>query len=174
MDEQDEMPDHTLSFVDVITNGLGSLLVLFFIMVLVQDVLHWSDEPEAPPSMTAPTDNPMMIVVRAKPGVAPVDAAGQSPWRFTPSAAGLGLSDSRGRDWDWGTDYAILISPEPIPNSARVALNTSWNPTDVIVEVYVGGGKNLVDAERVDGLLKVWPLPLRPIAQPAAPKGEQP
>ena len=161
MDELDDLPDQTLSFVDVITNGLGSLLILFFIMIVTQETLHWSRDREAPPTPLAPTDRPMMILVTIKPGRTGFDTTNkQSPWLFKPIASDLGLATERGRDWDWGKDYALLISPSPLPGNAQIGLNTPLLPNDVVVEIYAQGKKYTVPAERADGLLRVWPATL--------------
>ncbi|MCX7664701.1 MAG: hypothetical protein N2112_04065 [Gemmataceae bacterium] len=158
MDPQEPTPDHTLSFVDLITNGLGSLLVLFFILVLIQENLNWSNEPEALPTNSIPTNHPMMILVQLKPDRTPFDQSGQqSIWLFSRSASDLGISSTRGRDIDWGKDYALLLTPEILPRDFQVFLNSSHSVEDISVEIYFEGLKQTALPESVNGQLRIWP-----------------
>lgn len=158
MIDQETGNDSSLAFVDVITNGLGGLLVLFFIAVLVQNRLEWNGNSGT--SNPVKTDEfPFMLIVRperADQGVCFNPNADAWDIRGIPASK---FDRSRGKNLDWGVDYAILLASEPLdPARTAIKIRTMRN-VRLDVEVYPAGARQKtyqVNAQD-NQWIEVWP-----------------
>lgn len=150
--------DSSLAFVDVITNGLGGLLVMFFIVVLIQNNLEWSGDSGA--AKTVKTDEfPFVIIVR--PAVADnatcFDVVADV-WSINGLPPGV-IDETRGRNIDWGGDYAMFVAPVPlVPTQTTLKIRTTRD-AKLQVEVYPAGARQRtfeVDA-LASQFTEVWP-----------------
>jgi hypothetical protein len=158
MIDQENTNDSSLAFVDVITNGLGGLLVLFFIAVLVQNRLEWSGSSGA--SSPLRTDEfPFVLIARpSSTDSGECFNASSDIWDISGISSGK-LDRSRGKNLDWGVDYAILLASEPLdPARASIRIRT-MRSVQLDVEVYPAGARQKtyqVEAE-ANRWTEVWP-----------------
>lgn len=151
--------DTSLAFVDVITNGLGGMLVLFFIVVLVQSQLEWADQAESASSSSRQSE-PFVLIVTAEDGAAPFNVQDVDPlWKFDGLPAGQ-IAHQRGVQWDWGQAYAVFVSDRPLGLNARVSIRTPTVPVRLKVELYPSGAQKRtyeIRAEPGSRWTEVWP-----------------
>jgi hypothetical protein len=148
--------DNSLAFVDVITNGLGGMLVLFFIMLMVQSSLEWnSDSSGAAKSHIS--EYPFVVIVKPKDAASCFDTA-RSVWQTDGLPAGM-IDTTRGKNLDWGGDYALFVAPSPLsPTKSSLSVRTNRS-TELDVEIYPAGAKprRYVVQSVQGGLVEVWP-----------------
>jgi hypothetical protein len=151
--------DTSLAFVDVITNGLGGMLMLFFVVVLIQRQLEWADNADTSDRTISRDSEPFVLIVRSKDGSTPFRADSvQSVWRFEGTPPDM-ISDRRGVQWDWGADYAVFISNRPLGLNSRASVRTN-NPKSVLnVALYPSGAQvRTYEVESAPGTwTEVWP-----------------
>jgi hypothetical protein len=140
--------DTSLSFLDVLTNGMGSLLVLFFLMAALRIADGTATTPRSgdvePFLILASTPHPATLF----------DRRAAEPWHVSDPAF-----DRRARR-DAGPTHAILYADRPPGPAAVVALHELRVGVSVKVEVF-RGGERILAAERkpgVDGRLVLWPV----------------
>lgn len=130
--------DNSLAFVDVITNGLGGMLVLFFIVLVIQANLEWSGGSDTTAAVRV-SEFPFVVIARPADGAACFDAD-RDVWEFSGLPAGL-IDPRRGKHLDWGVDYAIFLAPAPLrPTASTLSLRTN-RPVTLDVEVYPAGAR---------------------------------
>lgn len=152
------MDDHTtdmsLSFVDVIANGLGSLLVLFFLMATLQGGLHWSTRTNSDAGQTNDPSDPFVLLVAAN-NEKPLVAGGATPWLVGGAQGGFSYTES------YGPGYAVLYADRvpPLGTTVHLRLDPQAMPADARVQVFRAGRQTVGRLERpVDRLVRVWPL----------------
>jgi hypothetical protein len=104
--------DTSLSFLDVLTNGMGSLLVLFFLMAALQTADGAASAPE-----TADAE-PFLILTSATPLATLFDRPAAECWHVTGDPA----FDTRARR-DAGPGHALLYADRPPGPTAVIALH---------------------------------------------------
>jgi hypothetical protein len=155
---QKNLGDSSLAFVDVITNGLGGLLVMFFIVVLIQNNLEWSGNSGS--ATAVKTDEfPFVIIVRPLEGddTTCFDVVADV-WSINGLPPGV-VDETRGKNIDWGGDYAMFVAPVPLlPTQTTLSVRTTRD-AKLSVEVYPAGARQRtfqVDA-LASQLTEVWP-----------------
>src|SRR4051812_28092798 len=115
---KDEPASLSLSFLDVITNSLGSILLLFFIMIAVRGGLTALDQP--PPAGAdaggAGALDPFVVVVAGAPRAALFADAKASPWQVRGAPAAYRPQTGA------GANYAVFLADAPPPAGATVWL----------------------------------------------------
>ena len=127
-EDDDRLPDTTLAFVDVLTNGLASMLVLFVLAALLQTQLEY----DAPAGDGGPSADrrPFVLVAVADPPAA------------VPEGGLLTLSGEAG--WpppgtaDHGDGYAVLALDAPPPPGAVVTALGGDEDSEITVEILRG------------------------------------
>jgi hypothetical protein len=152
--------DTSLAFVDVITNGLGGMLVLFFIVALVQSRLEWQDQADSSDRSVRRKSEPFVLILRSKNKERLFNAnTADSIWSFEGIPDGV-ISDRRGVEWDWGADYAVFVAKQPLGLNSRARIRVDTNVTEVIVEVYPSGAQKKTYPVRISSgttWTEVWP-----------------
>ena len=152
--------DTSLAFVDVITNGLGGMLILFFIVVLLQTQLEWVDRSEASDVTPRRDSEPFVLIVTAKDGGSPFNAeSSESLWQFTNVTPGA-IQTERGVQSDWGASYAVFVSNKPLGLNSSARLRTDGVEAAFNVDVYPAGAqKRAYEVKSVQGnqWTEVWP-----------------
>ena len=158
MTEEPSRSDASLAFVDVITNGLGGLLVLFFIVIVIQSSLEWNGQSG---SATPVKTYEFPFVIIARPSHAdrsdcfdPVAEA----WSISGMPAGT-IDPVRGNNLDWGVDYAMLVAPTPLDPIKTVLNVITTRDTTLEIEVFPAGAKQRKYQVKAKAkkLTKVWP-----------------
>lgn len=152
--------DTSLAFVDIITNGLGGMLVLFFILVMVQTELEWAEKTKAENKTESPRSDPFVLIVQAQDNQTAFDAQSrQSLWQFEGVPAGM-IAEDRGVHWDWGSSHAVFVADEPLGMNSRASVRTPSVPTTFQVDLYPAGGEKqcyLVKTRPGGTWTEVWP-----------------
>jgi hypothetical protein len=152
--------DQALAFVDVITNGLGGMLILFFLVILLQTQLEWKDSRTPTTGHKGRDSSPFVLIVKTKDGAAAFDPkAKDSVWQFQGMPAGE-VSTRRGVHWDWGTNYGLFVANRPPSLNARASIATPPTPTTFVVELYPAGApRKVYEVESTVGttFTEVWP-----------------
>lgn len=152
--------DTSLAFVDVITNGLGGMLVLFFIVVLVQSQLEWGDPAESSKESGASDMQPFVLIVKSTGDTSVFDpGSGQSVWNFEGVPPGM-IATQRGTQWDWGRSYAIFVANRPLGLNAVASIRTPGNAADLEVDLYPSGASKqsyTVRSRPGSTWTEVWP-----------------
>lgn len=158
-DESQPSADLGLAFVDVITNGLGAMLVLFFVVVMVQGSLEWSASAESPTRGDLPEADPWVLLVQTGNPVFDVTAE-KDVWRSSGWSEGS-LSDRRGQQWDWGESHAVLLTPRPPGAGASLDLQVRAGGGEMQVELHHGKRHwtRTVPLPAEGGWVSVWPWP---------------
>src|SRR5262245_11945966 len=73
--------DVSLSMIDVITNGLASLLVLLFMLLITKQQMTWATQSALASSISAAADDPLVILVTAEDRT-PLFPEAASPWQI--------------------------------------------------------------------------------------------
>lgn len=139
--------DTSLSFLDVLTNGMGSLLVLFFLMAALRTADGVAFGEGAGRTANA---EPFLIMTSA---ATLFDRPTAECWRVTGDPG----FEARTRR-DAGPGHALLYADRPPGPDAVIALHEVRADAVVKVEVYRGRERVLI-AERkpVAGRLTLWP-----------------
>jgi len=141
----DKANDLSLSFVDVFTNGLGALLVLFFIVAILQTTLEWASATQQGIIADKPVTDPFVILLRAE-----QDA-------FEPGLGAWDVPTGNETDHDVGPRYAVLVLEDMPATASRVFIEGISN---VAVRCDVYHGRQQIRREYVvpeDKRLCVWP-----------------
>lgn len=152
----------SMSFVDVITNGMGSMLVLFLLMTVLRQAVdlgapHSPNGSEGEGGQTgavaaarAPEKDPFVILVTSS-GRRPL-FAGQGQWD---------LSDEFGNARrNTGATFAAVYAALPPPAGATVVLRGARSGEVVTVQVWHKGAMTArTETPRGDGSVPVWPIP---------------
>lgn len=158
-EETQPSADLGLAFVDVITNGLGAMLVLFFVVVMVQGSLEWSASTESATRGDLPEADPLVLLVQSANPLFDANSE-ESVWRSS-GWSDASLSDRRGSLWDWGESHAVLVSPRPPGAGAAIDLRVAAGGGDLRVELH-HGQKHLtrtIPVSAEGGWVNVWPWP---------------
>lgn len=159
--------DHSvlsLSFLDVMTSGMGSLLLLFFIMVATQASLDLSSSSETNSGRESLTGEssiegkrnaaPFAVVIRCN--------AGKSLWK----ADSKMLWMPRGSEFNWrnshGDNYAITHGLRTPPQGAELWVGPVAVEPPFTIDVFQNGKRTAsrratpgdIDS---DGMFRVWP-----------------
>lgn len=158
-DESQPSADLGLAFVDVITNGLGAMLVLFFVVVMVQGSLEWSASTESATRGDLPEADPVVLLAQASRPVFDAESE-ERVWRhsgWTESS----LTDRRGDQWDWGESHAVLVSTQPPAAGASIDLRVGAGGGDLRVELHHGQRHltRTIPIPAEGGWVNVWPWP---------------
>ncbi|MFO0906380.1 MAG: hypothetical protein U0939_25465 [Pirellulales bacterium] len=158
---EDSQPnaDLGLAFVDVITNGLGAMLVLFFVVVLVQGSLEWSATPDSPTPGDRPDSDPLVLLAQSTNPAFDVDSS-ERVWRYS-GWSDAALADRRGTNWDWGPSHAVLIAPRPPAAGATIEVRTLPGGGELRLELHHGERHwtQTVVLPDAGGWVSVWPWP---------------
>jgi hypothetical protein len=142
--------DTSLSFLDVLTNGLGSLLVLLFLMA----ALRTADAGASGDEVARTDAEPFLILASAVPPTVLFDRPTAECWHVTGDLA----FDTRARR-DAGPRHALLYAERPPQPDAVIALHDLRADAVLKVEVY-RGRERVHTAQRKpggDGRLTLWP-----------------
>jgi len=149
----------TTSFLDVITCGLGSILLLFFLMVAIKGEMEFDDGTQADSSQTERVAAPLIVMVTGQEG-RPIWAPGVTqPWQ-APQA-------EFDHKWVVGQDYAILYAAQPPPRQWTMKVGPFAPNSRVSVQV-ISDGRRALQVTNVEmksiawregDYLPLWPLP---------------
>ncbi len=149
----------TTSFLDVITCGLGSILLLFFLMVAVKGEMQFDGGTRAVLTQTERAPVPLIVMVTGQCS-RPIWAQGVTqPWQ-APEA-------NFDHKWVVGSDYAILYVAQPPPHGWTLKVGPFAANARISVQVISEGRRALqvtnVEMKSIawrDGdCLPLWPLP---------------
>lgn len=151
--------DLGLSLVDVITNGLGAMLVLFFVVVLVQGSLEWSAADKTPTQAVKPAADPFVLMVQSS-GKLFDPASAENVWRYSGFSADS-ISAQRGANWDWGDSHAIFLGPGAPGPRAEIQVRTQAAAAEIRLELHHGERhESCTLAAPANGdWVTVWPWP---------------
>lgn len=157
----------SLSFVDVLANGMGSMLVLFILMTLLRATADFGAVDQTTLSSAGGSgdqvgggNEPFVILVTSQPKtqlfapiggkLRPAAEAWQCDANYK-STARLNV----------GANYATFYGPSPPSNDETIRL-TGLNPNAVIlIRIYRGSGELPIHTAKVDGgEYAVWPAPV--------------
>ena len=148
-----------LTFVDVITNGLGAMLVLFFVVVLVQGSLEWSSTPDAKTNQEKPESDPVLLLVQSTTNA--FDAESAEPiWRYS-GWSDTALANHRGVNWDWGPTHGLFLAHRPPAADASIEIYTLPGGGELRLEWHHGEHHwiHTLVAPPEGGWVTVWPWP---------------
>lgn len=153
-------PDLTLSFLDVIANGLGCLLVLFFLSTIVRTELDWPLTTATNSTAIESDQDPFVILVTPslQGGRLPPFSDQQVPWRIDDDQQQQLTS---GAQAGWGLDHAILIlDRRPGPASVvRLYLPPGSEKVDCQWFTATSTGRASIMPIGPDSWVQVWPRP---------------
>lgn len=158
-DDSQPQADLGLAFVDVITNGLGAMLVLFFVVVMVQGSLEWSAAAESPTLARKAAAEPFVLMAQSS--VRLFDpASDKNVWQFDGYASDS-VSQRRGANCDWGETHALFLAPRAPGPQARMQLLTLPSSTEIRLELHHGDRHETytMPAPAEGGWITVWPWP---------------
>jgi len=145
----------SLSFVDVLANGLGGLLILFILTTAVQTDIDFAKEGKdkgvkTKKDGTGRGDNqkdPFVALVIGPPRV-PILNEPKDPWRATRR------TDER---YDYGATFAVMHGPNP--PTGDLALDNLRPGIRLTVSIFVHGEPAGTRSQIVppSGSIKVWP-----------------
>jgi hypothetical protein len=158
----------SLSFMDVMTSGMGSLLLLFFIMVATQSSLDLSSSPS--PSRASRDDITGESAVPGEQDLSPFAVliqtdAGTELWKPDAKVTWESLGDASNWKRSHGLNYVMVhglrtpahdaeLRVGPVPDNAE-------NGT-VRVDVFRKGKRTtkraLLPADIVNGMFRIWPV----------------
>lgn len=145
----------SLSFLDVLTNGMGSLLVLFFLMAALQsaDATLPSSDSRGVGMRTAETE-PFVILLTSPTNAVLFPRPNAESWRINGDPAFA----ARVRR-DVGPTHALLYADRPPDDNEVITLHDLPTAVGVKVEVYVGRERVLAVEQQAggDGRLVLWP-----------------
>jgi hypothetical protein len=149
----------TTSFLDVITCGLGSILLLFFLMVAIKGEMQFDDGTQTEFVQDERTAAPLIILVTGQDS-RPIWAAGVAePWQASPGVFDHQLAA--------GPNYAVLYARQPPPRDWTLKLGPLAADARVNVQV-IADGRRVIPAETEErktatwkegDFISVWPLP---------------
>jgi hypothetical protein len=141
--------DFSLSLVDVVTNGLASVLVLFFLLTALRSHLSWSASGHAADSLELRAVDPVLILVTADSEHGTFTA--DSPW--ISQAGVLGIVRTH------GTSYATFYAAEPPTEPVELKLPDDRRNC----RIRVFHGKRQWEPQIGDEpIVRVWPPPPSP------------
>lgn len=153
----------SMSFVDVITNGMGSMLVLFLLMTVLRQAVdlgapHSPEGTEGVGGQTGavaasrtPEKDPFVILVTSSDRRQLFDAGG-GRWELSDEFGGARRNT--------GGTFAALYAALPPPAGATVVLRGARAWEVVNVQVWHGGKMTArTETPRGDGAVAVWPPP---------------
>ena len=140
----------TISFLDVLTCGLGGMIMLFLVLVALNPNFRSRREAAA----AVKTSSFAIVVEFSKGGL----ANGKDAWEF---------ADESDDQWlpnfiESGPGFAVLIADSVPPESITISLNGLLDPSDFSVRQSIGNDVLAMDRENI-GTEKVvvWPNPQR-------------
>jgi hypothetical protein len=149
----------TTSFLDVITCGLGSILLLFFLMAAIKGEMQFGASTRAELTQTDRAPVPLIVMVTGQDSL-PIWAQGVAqPWQ-APEA-------NFDHKWVVGRDYAILYAAQLPPHGWTLKVGPFAANARISVQV-ISEGRRALQATNVemrsiawrDGdWLSLWPLP---------------
>lgn len=149
--------EHGLSFLDLMTCGLGGMLLLFFIVLTVHRAVtlagSGTDRPNPAPVRSAA---PFVIVAHAA-SDEPLFAQEpkESPWELRPAVPEFRYT------WYGSSDFAVLYSDAPPPVGTTIALRQLGDTSRFTAQVFSGGRRvfcELLTFEEGADSCSVWPL----------------
>jgi hypothetical protein len=149
--DDDAPGDVSLSMIDVITNGLASLLVLLFLLLLLKGQVTWAARSVHGAQRNTSTDDPLVILVTSD-SPEPLFAAGDSPWQIEADPAIFAR--------EHGPRYAAAYFRRPPSAGERVRLKLPQKLAGCHVEV-VAAGRALptpdLGPDQAGQTVQLWP-----------------
>jgi hypothetical protein len=148
----------TTSFLDIITCGLGSILLLFFLMVAIKGEMQFDDNSLSEQGQNR-HDSPLIILVTGENNQKTIWANGVTePWQ----AGGAEFSTVL----QYGQGYAVLYARKMPPRDWRLSVGPFDPNASVTVEVISDGQRLLrLSSDKIkeitrqqQGILPLWPL----------------
>lgn len=148
----------SLSFLDVMTCGMGGMLLLFFILCIIKGELELADRSVREATELGQLAAPFVVVVAAEPGSLLWENEVVGEW----STEGL---DRRELGLGVGRNYAVLYAYRSPPNTAQVRIGPLMPKARLTVQVFERGKRAfaagpLLPSElgAASSHLQIWPL----------------
>jgi hypothetical protein len=149
---KDAPGDVMLSMIDVITNGLASLLVLLFMLLITKQQMTWAARSALASPISAAADDPLVILVTSE-NRAPLFADSATPWRIETDPA----SHSR----EHGPQYAAAYFRRPPESGERVQLKLPAKLEGCRARIFSAGrprAELVFGPQRAGEIVVLWPL----------------
>jgi len=146
----------SLAFVDLLTNGLGGVLVLFFIASLFQKDLSWANTSIRDAAESRDRNQPFVIVARVEPMCF-------GPNQQVVVVEGLKRRDGlqKGGKYDWSNAHAVLVLDKKPNIGTSIRIGGVTEPASLIVEYYHGDRRRLINSKPIPIVpgeyVTVWP-----------------
>lgn len=150
--DEDTPGDVSLSMIDVVTNGLASLLVLLFLLLLLKGQVYWATSSSHASQLSAAVDDPLVILVTTD-GPDPLFPGSVSPWQI--DADGPKVAKEH------GPAYAAAYFRRQPATGEEIKLKFPTKFDTCFVDVYVAGKYKRISVNGKNELgepVTVWPL----------------
>jgi len=143
----------TLSFLDVIANGMGSMLVLFLISAIIRPELSWSDRLAQKPDRLESKQDPFVLWITGFPNsVRPAS----SPIRMIRNGQTLPVAATQ---MEWGADFAVLILEQRPEPSTTVEVLLPIEAEDLTVQCFSPELKiTSTPTNKKSDWVQIWPV----------------
>lgn len=148
----------SLSFLDVMTCGMGGMLLLFFILCILKGELELAEGAAQEITEAGRRTAPFVVVVAAEPGKLLWEGDGPGDWKlegFDQHELGRGI----------GRNYAVLYIKRTPPQSSAVRIGPLRPGTRLTVQVFERGKRAFAagpflaaELGAVGNHLQVWPV----------------
>jgi len=153
MSKNDASSDLSLTMVDVITNGLAATFVLFFILVVLQEELVWSDATTVTEKRgTLSSREPLVIHITSNENAPLFTEKLESPWEIRPKWKGAMV--------EVGPGYAILYAETDPPLGTTIHLKLPPKHPPCQIQINHGLRRKAWSLEADRAVPEIlWPLP---------------
>jgi hypothetical protein len=154
----------SLSFLDVITNSLGSVLLLFFIMVALKETALLLDQPPSTKALQhvgqGEDRQPFVLLISVPSGQSLLSDLKANPWDREGTAPTFGTVA-------WGSNYAVFYADGAPPADAKLFVGPLEPNVRFRVQEFRAGKRRAPREEMTaaqlsrdaKGRTRIWPLP---------------
>jgi hypothetical protein len=159
---QDDSDMLSTSFLDVITCGLGSILLLFFLMVAIKGNMQFDYNHQSIQAKDNRSKAPLIVMITEKEGRNLWEKGVSYPWQETSGISNFAYKHIS------GPDYAILYVQERPPSNWNMKVGPFASDIRVNIQVIADGRQVIHESNaeintsrlHTENNLQLWPLPV--------------
>ena len=142
----------SVSFLDLLTCSFGGMLLLFFVVVTINQALTLQELAESRRKISTAARTPKFVIVvytSRSEGLFP-EVPSKSPWKVKPDPGGFE------HEWFAGRDFAVLTAERNPPNGVGIEFHPRMDSPRFELQVF-SRGQRLAAGTSEDK--QVWPVP---------------